>query len=110
MRKDARENITVNLANIQGYHEGGWHGNYAYQGFRSNKYFVSDRWEALDSSFRRKNGRPLQGYGLEIETECSKISDTQVLAEVFDKIIFAVFPEDLFKMQRDGSLEAISAE
>ena len=104
MRKEAKTNIDVNLASIQGYHQRECSGNYAFQGFRTRKYFTSDRFELLDEYFRRPNGKPLQGYGLEIETECNSIMNERVLAEVFDKIIFAKFPADLFKMQHDGSL------
>lgn len=104
MRKDRKTENQHNIANIQGYHEGGYYGNYAYQGFKANKYFTSDRFIKLDENFRRPDGKPLAGYGLEIETECTGVRNSSVLAEVFDKIIFSYFPADLFKMQRDGSL------
>lgn len=105
MRKEAKIENNVELARVQGYHEGG-HGSeaYAFRGFTSNKYFTSDRFIKLDANFNRPDGQPLQGFGLEIETECSSITNTDVLAEVFDSIIFKHFPEDLFKMQHDGSL------
>ena len=105
MRKEAKEVRTINLANINGYHHGD---GQAAHGYQSLKYFNSDRWEAIirndRDDFIRKCGKPLAGYGLEIETECSGIRNARVLAEVFDKIIFAEFPNDLFKMERDGSL------
>lgn len=108
MRKDAKQKtINTNIARIDGYHEGGSWSNaeaYAYQGFRSNKYFTSDRFVKLDDRFNRPDGKPLQGYGLEIESECDGIANNTVLAEVMDKIVFSHFPADLFKMQRDGSL------
>ena len=104
MRKEAKQNNSITLARVQGYHEGHYHGNYAYQGFQSNKYFTSDRYIPLDNDFNRPDGQPLQGFGLEIETECNGIVSDTVLAEVFDKIIFDHFPADLFKMQHDGSL------
>lgn len=105
MRKEAKETINPTITNIQSYHQGG-HGTeeYAFAGFRVNKYYTSDRYELLDEYFRRPNGAPLQGYGLEIETECNGIISSKVLAEVYNKIIFTHFPEDLFKLQRDGSL------
>ena len=107
MRKECKQMKTVELATVQGYHQGGsWtnHESYAFTGFKSNKYFTSDRFIPLDSGFNRPDGQPLQGFGLEIETECSQITDSDVLAEVYDRIIFSHFPADLFKMQHDGSL------
>ena len=103
MRKEAKQSRTIELANIQGYHAGSSRGNYAYQGFKSNKYFTSDRYIKLDANFNRPDGKPLQGYGLEIETECASIKADFALAQVFEKIIFQEFPDDLFKMQHDGS-------
>lgn len=105
MRKEARENVTVNVASVQGYHQRNTGAvSYAYQGFRQNKYFASDRPILLDANFNRPNGESLKGYGLEIETQCNGITNQRVLADVFDKIIFDLFPPDLFKMQDDGSL------
>lgn len=109
MRKDSKEHRTISLAQVQGYHQGAYNGNYAYQGFTSRKYFTSDRYIPLDANFNRPDGKPLQGYGLEIETECQGIRSQAVLAEVLEKIIFAQFPADLFKMQRDGSLDGLSS-
>lgn len=104
MRKEAKTTKNAVLATVQGYHQRQTLGNYAFQGFRANKYFTSDRFIPLDNAFRRPDGKPLKGYGLEIETECRGVRNVQVLAEVFDKIIFPAFPADLFKMQHDGSL------
>lgn len=105
MRKDAKNRtIDTSLTRIAGYHEGSYGVNYAYQGFRANKYFTSDRFIKLNERFERPDGKPLQGFGLEIETECNGIRNSTVLAEVMEKIVFAAFPADLFKMQRDGSL------
>lgn len=104
--------VNVDLAEIQGYHsDPNGDVSYAYQGFRQNKYFTSDRFIPLDDEFRRPDGKPLKGYGLEIETSCNGITNSGVLAEVYDKIIFSHFPADLFKMQHDGSLRgSTSAE
>ena len=108
MRNDRKQVKSAEINRVQSYHEGGRlcadRERYAFEGFRSNKYFTSDRYEELDESFRRKGGQALKGYGLEIETECSGISNETVLAEVLHKIIFDHFPADLFKLQRDGSL------
>jgi hypothetical protein len=105
MRKDRKTAKTATIASVQGYHGGNYHGeSYAFEGFQSNKYFTSDRFIKLDEQFNRPDGKPLCGYGLEIETECDGVSNTAVLAEVLHKIVFAHFPADLFKLQRDGSL------
>lgn len=105
MRKDAKKTKTASISAVASYHGGNWGTeSYAFEGFRSNKYFTSDRFIALDAQFVRPDGKPLKGYGLEIETECRGITNTAVLAECLNKIIFANFPADLFKLQRDGSL------
>lgn len=112
MRKECKTTKTVQLSHVQGYHEGGnYHDyeSYAYAGFTSNKYFTSDRYIPLDENFNRLDGQPLQGYGLEIESECSTITNTTVLAEVLNNVVFSHFPADLFKLQRDGSLGGSSS-
>lgn len=131
MREEARNHINVRLANVQSYHAGGRvrigdavmatpsasivsAGEvYAFRGFTGNWYFNSDRKIKLDENFRRADGQPLQGYGLEIETECRGIHNISVYAEVLEKIIFPNFKfgADMFKMQHDGSLGGdVSAE
>lgn len=105
MRKEAKATKSVLLASVQSYHQHtNWNLNYAYQGFRVNKYFNSDRFILLDANFNRPDGKPLKGYGLEIETECRGLRNQIVYAEVLTNIIFSHFPADLFKMQNDGSL------
>lgn len=110
-RKEALTAITPKeQARVAGYYEdGGHHGHtYQYQGFKVNKYYTSDRFERLTDDFRRPNGQPMCGIGLEIETACGSICDDDVLAEVMDKMIFSHFPADLFKFQHDGSLSGRS--
>ena len=110
MRKDAKKEINVRLSHVQGYHAtSNYHVNYAFQGWSCNKYFASDRAIKLDENFRRPDGKPLKGYGLEIETECSTINDNSVYAEMLEKVVFSHFPADLFKLQRDGSLRGHSS-
>lgn len=110
MRKEKKQAINVTISTVSGYHAStDWNTNYAYQGFAANKYFTSDRFIALDSNFRRPDGKPLQGYGLEIETECSSINDSTVYAELLSKVVLSPFPADLFKLQRDGSLDGNSS-
>jgi len=110
MRKDSKQTKNISVSRVQSYHGGNFSSeSYAYQGFASNKYFTSDRFIGLDSQFVRPDGKPLKGYGLEIETECSGISNQTVLAEALSKIVFAQFPADLFKLQNDGSLQGASS-
>lgn len=111
MRKNAKTSKTATVTAVHGYHEGSSWGSedYAFQGFQSNKYFTSDRYIPLTTSFDRVDGKPLKGYGLEIETECNSIANPTVLAEVLNKVVFPHFPADLFKLQRDGSLEGRSS-
>ena len=108
MRKEAKETKNISIARVQGYHEGGYscrnREQYAYMGYAENKYFTSDRFIRLDENYNRADGRPMKGFGLEIETECNGITNETVLAEVMEKIIFSHFPDHLFKMQHDGSL------
>jgi len=110
MRKEAKVEKHATLAGIQGYHHRddvfGGRESYAFQGFKGNWYLNSDRKIALDDHYRRVDGQPLQGYGLEIETECNGVRNSRVLAEVYDKIIFPCFKfgDVQFKMQEDGSL------
>lgn len=107
MRREARQQISRTGARVQRYHEGGsWDDEqqYAFEGFSENRYFTSDRFIPLTAQFERTDGKPLKGFGLEIEVECQNILTNEALAEVLEKIIFAEFPPHLFKMQRDGSL------
>lgn len=104
MRKSQKKIQDVTITFVDGYHANGHGENYAFNGFNSRKYFTSDRTIALDENFKREDGKPLKGFGLEIETECQSIYNQVVYAEVLNKIIFPHFPKDLFKLQNDGSL------
>lgn len=111
MRKEAKTEKTATISSVQGYHQGGYNGNYAYQGYKANRYWTSDRWIGLDENFNRPDGKPLRGWGLEIETECTGIRNEKAYAEILEKVILAHFPEGLFKLQHDGSLGGdVSAE
>lgn len=107
MRKESKQIKQVTMERVQAYHNGDYSPRsqaYAFDGFASNKYFTSDRFIGLDASFRRPDGQPLQGFGLEIEMECRAVKDSNLLAEIMAKVVFSHFPADLFKMQHDGSL------
>lgn len=109
MRKDAKQTINPELSRIQEWHEGGNRINYAAMGFESNKYFASDRYEGMDQNYHRLNGKPCKAVGFEHEVECHTINKAQVLAEVMTKVVFPLFPHDLYKMQHDGSLAGLTS-
>lgn len=104
MRADSRNATRVNISSVHGYHEGGYGESYAFAGFESNKYFASDRPILLNENFLRPDGASLKGFGLEIETECWGIRNWRALADILMKVVFTVFPHDLFKLQHDSSL------
>jgi len=113
-----RENRTANetrtSANLQGYHGArtceNSHINYAFRGFKCNRYFTSDRTIKCDENFNRLDGKPLKGYGLEIETGFTlarSTNDTQaqtVLSNIMENTVFPIFPADLFKQQMDSTI------
>ena len=111
MRKENRtENRTRTSANLQGYHQGG-HGSeqYAFMGFEKNLYYTSDRTASVimvDGVLCRQDGKPLKGYGLEIETGfCFHGSQAQaILSNIFKTAIFPLFPAHLFKQQMDSTI------
>jgi len=112
MRKDARRNnASVTRGDLQGYHGARQAGiNYAFCGFRSNKYFTSDRTIKCNEHFQREDGKPMKGYGLEIETGFALArSDVarNILANIMQTAVFPTFPDDLFKMQEDGSISGV---
>lgn len=110
MQKKNKIRKTAAITTVENYHGGNWNGEeYAFQGFQSNKYFTSDRYVPLSAQYARVDGKPLKGYGLEIETECRGITRIEVLAEVLNKVVFSHFPADLFKLQHDGSLAGDSS-
>ena len=108
MRKEQKtENARVQTANLQGYHQGGYGENYAFVGFEKNRYFTSDRTIECDANFNRKDGKPLKGYGLEIETGFLLSGTSQarnILANIMTTAIFTVFPKHLFKQQTDSTI------
>lgn len=116
-RKDSKQRQSQNaheragIARVQRYHERSNHSasNYAYDGFKANRYYTSDRFIELDASFNRPDGKPLKGFGLEIELTSNSINNTTVLAEILDKVVFSHFPAYLFKQQSDSSLGGTAA-
>ena len=107
MRRDTLQKTqSASIATQQGYHStvGNRGTNYAFAGFTQRRYFTSDRFIPLNERFERADGKPLKGFGLEIEVECSSITNDDVLTEIMDKIVTQYFPDFYFKYQRDGSL------
>lgn len=110
MRNDSKKTESIKRANVQSYHTGEFYSeNYAFHGFESNKLLTSDRYIRLDENFRRPDGLPLNGIGIEFEIECWNVLSDRAFAEIMDKIIFPYFPADMFKMQHDGSLGGLGA-
>ena len=89
---------------VQGYHEGSRNGNYAYQGFGENRYYTSDRYIKLDSSYRRVDGKPVKGFGHEREVACNTISSASVLADVIAGLVYRDMPDGLIKQQADCTI------
>ena len=109
MRKEMKkENKRIQAANLQGYHARSEVGiNYAFQGFEKNRYFTSDRTIECDENFRRKDGKALKGYGLEIETGFLLNGSSQakaILSNILSTAIFPIFPNYLFKQQYDSTI------
>lgn len=110
MRKETRtENRRIERANLQGYHQGMGGESYAFSGFKKNRYFTSDRYIDCDELFRRTDGKPLKGFGLEIETGfiLSTTRNTQaqaILSNIMTTAIFPIFPDGLFKQQQDCTI------
>jgi len=115
MRKDCREVKSITIAQVDSYHRRNTEErennlDYSVCGFGEARYYTSDRYERLirdeqnPSFLRRPNGKPMLGFGIEVETECWGIKREDVLAELLTKVIFSHFPEGLWKLQSDASL------
>lgn len=109
--KKNQQAIDVKIAHVQAYHDNGrgrmeHSESYAQMGYENGfKLRTTDRWITIQDDGRTlETGKPVKGYGVEIETECYGISSDNILANVYDSIIFPLFPAGLFKMQHDGSL------
>ena len=109
MRKENKiANNRVSAAGVQRYHEGGYGSeNYAFLGFTGeNKYFTSDRFIKLDENYKRVDGKPVKGYGIEFELESWGFNSQKAFATVLRDIVFKSFPDGLFKMQNDCTLDS----
>ena len=103
MRIESKKAKDVQLLNIEHYHG---------SEFKSLKVFKSDRYKAFESKTDFENYVINQNvYGVEIETECfGSMSNSNVYAEVLQKVIFSHFPDDLFRIERDGSLRSVTIQ
>lgn len=88
--------------------------------FERLTFFNSDRPVYLDYDYKVsanntpstlkicKAGSSISGYGLEMETSCSTITNNDVYCNMLAMIFEKCFPSDLFRMERDGSLRGNS--
>lgn len=93
----------------QSYHEGRGRTNYAFEGYNKNLFYASDRGLELDADFKPlKPGVIVKGFGIEEEIESWDIKGgcgSEQLAMLVHTICMQEYPKDLFKFQRDGSLQ-----
>lgn len=98
MRKEAREQRTVNIAQVAGYH----HGNSQYE---KHLVFASDRPNEADSTYHlTKDGSLPAMIGIELETECWGITNSTIYANLLRDVVFKVFPANLWKIESDCTL------
>lgn len=114
MRK-AKRNVrkTTDTRGMQGYHHSdGVSRNYAQAGYGDKRYYyASDRkveLERINGEWVRKDGKPIKGYGLEIELANNAIVSTSIATNVLRTMVLNHIDEDLFKIQSDGSLRGSS--
>lgn len=68
------------------------------------RVFTSDRSKSLSEVFA--SGKLLQGYGVEIETmaDIDGGHKWEIIGAVLEKVVFADFPADLFRFEKDGTI------
>lgn len=98
MRKESREQRTVNIAQVAGYH----HGNNQYE---KHLVFASDRPNEADATYHllKDNSLPAM-IGIELETECWGITNSTIYANLLRDVVFKVFPANLWKIESDITL------
>lgn len=108
MRKEAKNQKNVRVAQTQRYHETNYtnNANYAFQGFVKNQYYNSDRAIALDENFNAPGLIP-KAWCPEIEVETNGSIPQELMTEILEKVVFIHFPKYLFKTQRDGSIRGV---
>lgn len=108
MRKESQKrNANPNIKTVAFYHR---------SHFESLKFFNSDRAVNITDDYKvsedntastlkiMRAGSPIQSYGHEMELVCDTVLDDTVLANLLDMVFKACFPDDLFRMEQDGSL------
>lgn len=95
MRTECRQEKTIDLERIHGYHGG-----------RFDKYgvFVSDRMTETDRYYRLPDGTILPVIGIEMETEVWGITNSVAYATILRRCCFSTFPENLWKIESDVTL------
>ena len=110
MRKENRTTNAFEITENRGYHS---------SRFDSIKLFTSDRFIALqtetvstgsglETKFTREDGKPVKGYGIEMETECNYVTDTRAYRNIVRLTLFNLFPADFWKVESDCSLGGYS--
>lgn len=95
MRSDCRQEKTIELENIHGYH----HGRFIKYGV-----FTSDRMTETDYNYRLPDGTLPAMIGIEMETECWGITSGTAYATILRRVCFSTFPENLWKIESDCTL------
>lgn len=103
MRRDAMDaNQRQEIKRLSGYHG---------SRFQSLKFFNSDRVFELNSDYTIKEGKgvmktgaTIKAYGFEMETECSTVCNSDVYTNLIGMVFDRLFPADMWRMERDGSL------
>ena len=110
MKQATKKALNVNMEGIQRYHQGGNYSNpeaYVSAGYEGGKFylFTSDRKIEIDTATgKRSDGKPINGYGFEIESTCDGVCSDDMWVKIFNAMIAPAFPRGLFKAQSDGSL------
>jgi len=96
-RKEAMQEREINIARVDWYHGGE---------YTKPLVFVSDRPSEATYDYHLKEDNSLPAmYGIEVETQNWGIKEQTIYANVLKHICFSTFHKDLWKIERDGSLE-----
>ena len=97
MRKEAKQTRNITVERVHPYHCGD---------YQRKLVFSSDRpLEANEDYTLVSDGSLLPLIGIEVETQNWGISDKTIYANVLKGICFKTFHEELWKIERDGSLD-----
>lgn len=97
MRKEAKKTHRIDVAHVMPYH----HGSHP-----RKLVYASDRPQEADSHYHLISDGSLPSmYGLEVETQNWGITDRTIYANLLKGVCFKTFHSDLWKIERDISLE-----